>query len=84
MITTILHLYMVGIILTGLYITVQLFRELPNDVAHFKEYQEQGYLPEGSSVNWFVVETMLVGTTLSLVFPFFWWLESRRIKNGRY
>lgn len=65
----VLYFYIIGIILTGLYITAQLIIELPYDVENFKRHQAEGNLSADDSVIWFVVETLIVGFALSLGFP---------------
>lgn len=84
MMNFILAIYIIGTILTGLYIAAQLIIELPKDIQRFKDYRADGLLHQDDSVFWFTFETAAVAMALAGLFPFFWFLESRRIKNGRY
>lgn len=72
--------YLLGVFATTMYIAIQLFLELPQDLKDLKKYKSNGDLPEDSSEFLFVLETILSAVVLALIFPLFWYLEYKRGK----
>lgn len=62
-------LYLVGLVMTLIYVIIQLSRTLPEDLDRFKEYQKKGLIGEDEDIEQFFLEVVIL-SGLAIVFWF--------------
>ena len=79
----IVNFYLACMLLTFIYVTIQLVIQMPSDIESFIKYRDSGDLPEDSSLGSFIFETTIAAIFLVIFWPFFIYLEYRRINYER-